>query len=415
MKQKIVIAGIKGILALGFLYLSSCVNESKPPKLLRKPYLQTVLADSATVLWRTENGTKASVAFKKVSDSLWAEAEGVTRKTRLGAIENEVSLHNLDPYTRYEYRIFTDGQALLAEQSYEFRSAANAQQHKFNFFAVGDIGEPLETGGTPDQLANALERERTNFDLGVLLGDIIYPDGKSEVYDQNLFQYFGEVFPYVPLFTVLGNHDWHAPEKNYIQEWKLPHNEYYYSFDYSKVHFTALDSKNGDFYEYDKQVEWLKNDLREHKEAEWNIIIIHHNGNSCTYKEDYERVVKLYPIFEQYGVDLVLNGHAHTYERLNPMNGEGKPIADYIGKDSVYRHPEGFISITVGSGGKLRGVGSDPKPFTPDPENCRHPNLVAKAAHLWAYLHISIDGNVLTGKTIATEDFSVVDEFRIEK
>ena len=163
-------------------------------------------------------------------------------------------------------------------------------------------------------------------------------------------------------------------------------------------------------------MEWLKNDLEAARgKANWIIVFLHHNGKSCTYKEDYANVVALYPLFEQYDVDLVLNGHAHTYERLNPMNGLGEVIPEYIGSNQDYRAPQGFISITVGSGGKLRGIGSDPKPFTPDPENCRHKDLVAHADHLWAFLKISVNGKQLKGQSYATEDLHLIDEFMIQK
>ena len=76
-----------------------------------------------------------------------------------------------------------------------------------------------------------------------------------------MFQYFGDIFPYVPVFTVLGNHDWYEPEENYIQEWKLPGNEHYYSFDHGNVHFVGLDTKNGELFEYEAQLEWLEDDL----------------------------------------------------------------------------------------------------------------------------------------------------------
>lgn len=394
----------------------SCSSKKTlPVELIRRPYLQCALSDSVTVLWRTDTGSHCQVAFRPDTEVDWLYAQGTTRKTNTGLIENEVVLKGLEPDIRYEYRIFTEDQELMDMDSLWFHSPKTVSDTVLTFFAAGDVGEPIADGGTPDKLAKALASTLENQDFGVLLGDIVYPEGRSEVYDAHLFDHFGAVFPYVPLFTLLGNHDWHEPQDNYLQEWKLPHNEYYYSFDYANAHFTALDSKEGDFYEYEKQVTWLEEDLKSAAGKDWRIVLLHHNGKSCTYKEDYERVIALYPLFEKYGVDLVLNGHAHTYERLNPMNGLGEVLPQYLENTDVYERPEGFISITVGSGGKLRGIGSDPTPYTPDPENCRHPQLVAAADHLWAYLQISIKGKTLEGKTIATEDLREVDHFVIRK
>ena len=392
------------------------VDKTQSPQLVRKPYLQSAIADSVSILWRTDTAIFASLAYKSAKESRWNHVTGSTKLTHTGVYENEVVLTQLSPDTRYEYQIFTDGRQLLSEQDLYFTSPVGVEDSVFSFFAVGDIGEPVEEEGTPDQLGEALSHYVDSLRFGLLLGDIIYPDGKSELYDQNLFQYFGEVFPYVPVFTVLGNHDWHEPEDNYVQEWKLPGNEHYYSFDYGHVHFIGLDTKNGEMYEYDEQLAWLKQDLSIHSgKQDWVIVFLHHNGKSCTYKKAYEGVVSLYPIFEQYKVDLVLNGHAHTYERLQPMNGQGEIAAVDPSSTHTYPHPQGFMSITIGSGGKLRGIGSDPKPWSPHPDSCQYPGLVAAYVHDWAFLALDVDGKQLVGRAITTEGLEVVDEFVIDK
>ena len=406
------------ILALGFFfsYCTSPQKELAHPTLLRSPYLQCAFQDSITILWRTDTAEICHVEYKEASSSEWQKATGTTSLTNTGITENEVVIKNIPTNSKYEYRIFSNNIQLNSSKSYWFRSPIADNDSSFTFFAVGDIGEPVDDGGTPDVLAKALAPHIDSLEFGVLLGDIVYPDGRSELYDENLFQYFDQVFPYVPTYALLGNHDWHEPDSNYVKEWKLPHNEHYYSFNYGKVHFIALDTKFGELYEYEKQVEWLKQDLKSRPQnTEWTIVLLHHNGKSCTYKQDYENVMSLYPVFDSARVDLVLNGHAHTYERLNPMDGEGMPIDEYIGKIDTYANPKGFISVTVGSGGKLRGIGSDPTPYTPDPENCRHPNLVAKADHLWAYLQLNINGKTLKAKALGTETGKIVDEFTIIK
>lgn len=403
------------VVAIFLIYSCAFQKTSKHNiPLVRKPYLQSALSDSTTILWRTAIGSECKVAFKEKNKKDWTYVDGITRLTNTKVIENEVCLPNLKANTTYEYQIYTDDQRMLKGQNLWFSSPVSNSDTSFTFFAVGDIGEPIEEGGTPDKLGISLSKYVDSFNFGLLLGDIIYPDGKSELYDKNLFQYFGKIFPYVPVFTVLGNHDWHEPDENYLKEWKLPGNEHYYSFDYGNTHFIGLDTKNGELYEYEKQVNWLEKDLSKNTDkADWIVVFLHHNGKSCTYKKDYEGVVSLYPIFEKHGVDLILNGHAHTYERLNPMNGSGEVVLNH--KKINDPSKKGFISITVGSGGKLRGVGTDPKPFTPNPDNCKYPNLVAAYSHQWAFLTLEIDGKQLKGKAISTENNEILDEFVINK
>lgn len=404
-------------ITLIFLVLlnSACIPKRNQVTLKRAPYLQSVIADSATVLWRTDRPMPTGLQIRKKGETDWFYVHGSNKKTNTGLIEHEAVIRNLASGGIYEYRLMQGNRPAWDKITYSFPAAKYQGEDRFTFFAAGDIGEPVADGGTPDQMGKTLAQRVSDFDFGLLLGDIIYPDGKSEVYDAQLFDYFTEVFPYVPIFSVLGNHDWHEPEKNYMQEWKLPHNEHYYSFDYGNTHFVALDTEMGGMYDIENQLAWLKEDLEKHKNAPWLIVYLHHNGHSCTYKKDYEGVVKLYPIFAKYGVDLVLNGHAHTYERLNPMDGTGTLVSGYNGPTDSYENPKGFVAITAGSGGKLRGIGSDPKPYSPDPENCRYPGLTAKAIHDWVYLQISINGNTLEGKAYTTHGNKMVDRFTMVK
>lgn len=404
--------------ALSALLLTLCCGrraEGGAPQLLRAPYLQMALGDSMTVRWRTDRGTAARVEYR-TSDGRWLATEGAVRPTNTGVMENEVVLKDLRPGARYDYRVFTDG-GRMDDGPVSFVSPLSDTARQLRFFAVGDIGEPEETEGTPGWLNDALVRDTVTYQFGLLLGDIVYPDGASERYDANLFRHFRTYFPTTPTFPVLGNHDWHDPEDNYLREWRVPGNGHYYAFRSGNVRFIALDTgPNGELYDPERQVPWLRQQLDARpRGVDWTVVFLHHNGNSCTYKTDYAAVVALYPLFTASGVDLVLNGHAHTYERLRPLGRDGEAVDSAPAQDSVYRDPAGFVSITVGSGGKLRGTKGDPTPYTPDPEGCMHPGLVARAVHDWAYLGLEVDGNRLRGTAYRTRDNAVVDAFEIVK
>ena len=97
------------------------------------------------------------------------------------------------------------------------------------------------------------------------------------------------------------------------------------------------------------------------------------------------------------------------------MNGLGEDYHSHKERLIFIKNPAGFISITVGSGGKLRGIGSDPKPFTPAPDNCKYPDLVAAFYHNWAFLTLKIDGKKLRGTVISTESHEIVDVFQVFK
>ena len=92
-----------------------------------------------------------------------------------------------------------------------------------------------------------------------------------------------------------------------------------YSFDYGNVHFTILDANSYVNPLDPKLIEWFKNDIKNSK-ADWKIVSYHHPGfNSSPTHYDYQVMRLLAPICEELGVDMVLTGHVHNYQRTVPL------------------------------------------------------------------------------------------------
>ena len=103
----------------------------------------------------------------------------------------------------------------------------------------------------------------------------------------------------------------------------------YYSFDYGNAHFIALNSNAQDapFQRGDPQTEWLIADLEAHRDATWTFVFFHHPlfRAHATRGVTPQRWV-WQPIFDEYGVDLVINGHDHYYMRSHPIGKyQGEP------------------------------------------------------------------------------------------
>jgi calcineurin-like phosphoesterase family protein len=196
------------------------------------------------------------------------------------------------------------------------------------FAVIGDTG----TGSEKQQeLAEVMVRYRAAFpyDFALMLGDNMY-GGESAVDFENKFAgpYKRLLAQDVKFYAALGNHDM-ALQTNYVN-FNMNGKEYY-RFKKGNVAFYALNSNYMD----KKQVQWLENELAKDT-SDWKVAFMHHPPYSSGGKHGSDSQLRevVEPIFVKYGVNVVLTGHDHFYERIVPQKG-------------IYY----FVS---GAGGKLR-------------------------------------------------------------
>jgi hypothetical protein len=184
------------------------------------------------------------------------------------------------------------------------------------FAVIGDNG----TGEQPElDVAAQMERFRevVKYDFVVMDGDNIYGGHKVSDFERKFEQ------PYKPLldagvkfYASLGNHDDPDVEINY----KLYNmgGKRYYSFKRGDVEFFALDSNYMD----PQQLSWIDGQLK-NSSAKWKICYFHHPMFTAAkfHGPDLDLRQQLMPVFAQDGVNLVLSGHEHVYERLKPQSG----------------------------------------------------------------------------------------------
>jgi hypothetical protein len=182
---------------------------------------------------------------------------------------------------------------------------------------LGDVGDgDLNEWSTAELVTQAASAQP--FDGLVLLGDNAYPHGDPARLDATVFEPFVTILEgTTALLPVLGNHDverGHAAGQ--VEALGMPGR--WYATEMGPMLLIALDSN---LVRDPEQLRWLEATLAGN-DTPWVIVAMHHPAYSAGYHGSTAEVQEAWvPIFENYGVDLVLAAHDHDYQRMRPING----------------------------------------------------------------------------------------------
>lgn len=338
-------------------------------------------------MWRTDIATPSRVYYGTSLATVMDNYVDVPASVN----DHTVNITGLDPYTEYYYAV-SDGTNVLAgsDNDHRFRtSPVIGTEQPIRAWVIGDFGKG--NAKQMDVKDAFLEHVGDNMpDLWLWLGDNAYDDGTDEEFSNKVFgqQYgYGEIFPRVPFMATPGNHDYgtvlniltgeNPPDHDgpYFDIVDVPTNgeiggvpsgyELYYSFDYGNAHFVSMNSEIGSIFNGSWDwtgaspfnsfssspfTDWLHADLQANDKP-WVIAYMHQpphtdgSHESDAFWEVYMEAMRenIMPILESYGVDLVMAGHSHVYER------------SYLIKD-FYGLPEDFVPsehVVDDSSGKL--------------------------------------------------------------
>lgn len=354
----------------------------------RLPYLQAVDTTSAVVRWLAYTDAVDSAHYRPGREGEWLPLRIERSDERPGTMNGSVTtrtarVEGLDPGSEVSYRVFAD---TVEAGPFVFRTAPSATSGTpVRLLAFGDSGF-----GTEAQLQLADLMAGEPFDLAVHMGDIAYDIGSEEDFTLRHFQVYRNLLSRVPFFPSPGNHDLRsengAPyERAFV--WDAPADgARYYAFRWGPVEFIALDTTDEDEIDWGeplppgaypfpdpdpgpptdgadlrdgvgRQYEWLVETLartRADSTIRWTIVFMHHPPYSHAvglsgHGSDVHIQRELGPLFDEYGVDFVLSGHDHHYERTHPLHD-----------DEVAVPGCGPVYVLSGGGGAsryARGVG----------------------------------------------------------
>jgi hypothetical protein len=369
--------------------------NSITPEVVRGPYLQNSNARQVKIKWRTDIPTASILRFGTDINNLEEIVRDLEDKT-----DHTLTVTNLLPATKYFYQIENQVELLVnkAEDLY-FKTAPTAgSKVPFTAWILGDCGtSDNNQRATRDAYYNHIGASHT--DMILFLGDNAYNSGTDLEYQSAIFSNMYEnKLKNTVSWSTLGNHDGGAADSQtqtgpYYDIFDFPKagecggvasgTEAYYSFDYANAHFIVLDSYETDRSLNGTMYNWCKADIQ-NTTADWIIAFFHHptysKGSHNSDLESYSIEMRsiFLPLLESNGVDLVLNGHSHSYERSKFIYGHydistsfspshivgsnGQLSGNPLSTDGAYEKAttgvnvnKGTAYITAGSSGKISG------------------------------------------------------------
>ncbi len=308
----------------------AAISVVEQVNILRGPYLQNGSATNVTVRWRTDVPTPSLVRFGTNAIDL-----DQTATSGLVTTNHEVRLTQLLPDTKYYYAFGSCPEALSGSALTYFVTAPELGTPKpTRIWVVGDAGTANIHQINVRNAYQAFNGTR-HTDLWLTLGDNAYNFGYDAEYQVRLFDIYTNLLPNSVLWPALGNHDTafstaHVDTYPYFDIFTLPRNgeaggvasgkEHYYSFDHGNIHFVCLDSVTSLRATNSPMYLWLASDLATNR-ADWTIAYWHHppysrGGHNSDIEFELLQMRRIFgPVLERGGVDLVLTGHSHSYER----------------------------------------------------------------------------------------------------
>ena len=310
--------------AFDAVFRDSCgaggVSPAGQTAFLRGPYLQKMTDESVEILWTSDSPDAASVVVRTPDGSPVVELNPVVdeQSDRPEFAQYVTKVEGLESETIYCYEVRGEDGAWL--EATGFRTAPGPDSTTpIKIVVLGDLGTR-----TPDQYAVLSQIEQVQYDLVLIPGDLAYDKGTISDHEKNFFGVYEHIMRSIPIFVKTGNHDYAADGAVFREVFSLPDNggpggvERWDSLDWGSIHIVSrATEKIGDA----QQIAWLEADLAANSQATTIVFMHRPPFSSGSHGSTKSTHVALTPLFVEHGVDLVLAGHDHNYERTQAIDG----------------------------------------------------------------------------------------------
>jgi len=298
------------------------------------------------VMWATEQRGNAVVEWGTASLSNSNTGESYCYNHDMAF--HMATMTNLELGNEVTYRV-GDGSTWSGE--YKF-TPINPDAEHFEWIAIADHG--LSSEGL--DVSEAIVQD-TEAQLVTISGDISYADGEQSVWDQ-WFSTQQESMVSIPWLTAVGNHE-NEPGYEFTpylhrfdSDQQIESETFWYSRNIPGVHMVFMSTEH-DYSAGSIQYSWLEQDLSAvNRDVTPFVIVYGHKpmySSNSYHGSEIELRNALEELYVSQGVDLVIAGHDHFYERTWPVSAEA--VMDK-GKDNLFSRGEGPIHLVIGIAGR---------------------------------------------------------------
>jgi acid phosphatase type 7 len=299
MKRQVILGNFVALALVILISFNTSCGEEDSGNLV---YLQAVKSDSVYVMAESQSSDPLTVEYGPTISYGSSATTVSTMPTTGGTFIHRIALTGLTPDTTYYYR--------SESHRNSFNTAVNSGT-SFRFAWMSDC----QTKATHDRIAALILSAAPRFSL---YGGDICEHGAS--YDKYKDEFFRPnqvaLAAHVPFFNATGNHEtWGTNTKAFTQApASASGNQGYYSFDYGDLHVVVMNFMDeGGYTTGSTQYNFIASDLAATTKP-WKIVICHIPAYASD-GEDEDMIALTTNVFEPSGVDLVVAGHHHFYQR----------------------------------------------------------------------------------------------------